>query len=83
MLTALVFASALLVAPVATAPTNAATTTHAAVVTAKHSCTRTSSGSCIRGGQFCPRASYGKSGYDAKGRRYKCKGSRTHPHWMK
>lgn len=46
-------------------------------------CTHTSSGSCIRGGEFCPRSKYGKSGYDAKGRRYVCKGNRTHPHWMK
>jgi hypothetical protein len=46
-------------------------------------CTRTSSGSCIRGGQFCPRAKYGKSGWDARGRRYVCKGNRSHPHWMK
>ena len=48
-----------------------------------HSCTHTSSGSCIRGGQFCPKAKYGKSGWDAKGRRYVCKGNRSHPHWMK
>lgn len=48
-----------------------------------HKCTRTSSGHCIAGGQFCPQAKYGKSGWDAKGRRYVCKGNRTHPHWMK
>ncbi|MXG89314.1 hypothetical protein [Nocardioides flavescens] len=48
-----------------------------------HPCTHTSSGSCIRGGQFCPQASYGKSGWDAKGRHYVCKGDHTHPHWMK
>ncbi|GAA4709586.1 hypothetical protein GCM10023349_30610 [Nocardioides conyzicola] len=47
------------------------------------SCTHTSSGSCIRGGQFCPRASYGHSGWDAHGRRYVCKGNRSHPHWMR
>jgi hypothetical protein len=46
-------------------------------------CTKTSSGSCIRGGQFCPQSSYGKAGYDAVGRRYVCKGDRVHPHWMK
>jgi hypothetical protein len=51
-------------------------------VTARHPCTHTSSGSCIRGGEFCPQASYGHSGWDAKGRRYVCKGDRTHPHWM-
>ena len=45
-------------------------------------CTKTSSGSCIRGGQFCPQASYGRSGWDARGRRYVCKGDRSHPHWM-
>lgn len=47
-----------------------------------HPCTRTSSGSCIRGGEFCPQASYGHSGWDARGRRYVCKGDHTHPHWM-
>jgi hypothetical protein len=49
---------------------------------AKHACTHTSSGSCIRGGQFCPKAKYGKSGYSASGKRYVCKGSHSHPHWM-
>jgi hypothetical protein len=48
-----------------------------------HACTRTSSGSCIQGGQFCPQASYGRSGWDAQGRRYVCKGDRTHPHRMR
>jgi hypothetical protein len=52
-------------------------------VASVQSCTHTSSGSCIRGGQFCPRASYGRSGWDAQGRRYVCKGNRTHPHWMR
>ncbi|MFC6044511.1 hypothetical protein ACFP8W_11775 [Nocardioides hankookensis] len=47
------------------------------------SCTHTSSGSCIRGGQFCPQSKYGRSGWDAQGRRYVCKGSRSHPHWMR
>ena len=46
-----------------------------------HACTRTSSGSCISGGQFCPQASYGQAGYDAHGNRYVCSGSRSHPHW--
>jgi hypothetical protein len=50
---------------------------------AGHACTHTSSGTCIRAGQFCPQASYGNSGWDAKGRRYVCKGDHTHPHWMK
>lgn len=46
-----------------------------------HACTRTSSGSCIRGGEFCRQADYGHKGYDAQGRKYICKGDRTHPHW--
>lgn len=62
-------------------PAQAVTAPASAVV--GHACTHTSSGSCIRGGQFCPQASYGHSGYDAKGRRYVCKGDHTHPHWMK
>ena len=53
------------------------------VTSSGHACTRTSSGTCIQGGQFCPQASLGKSGGTAKGRRYVCKGDRTHPHWMK
>jgi hypothetical protein len=64
-----------------------ATTLHvdhaAKVAPKKHACTRTSSGKCIKGGQFCPQSKYKKSGWDAKGRRYVCKGNRTHPHWMK
>lgn len=46
-----------------------------------HSCTQTSTGSCIRGGEFCPQASYGHTGYDAGGRAWTCTGDRTHPHW--
>lgn len=61
----------------------AATHANHAVVVADHACTRTSSGKCIRGGEFCPKAKYNKSGWDAKGRRYVCKGSRSHPHWEK
>jgi hypothetical protein len=49
---------------------------------AKHACTTTASGSCIAGGQFCPQAKYGLSGWDASGRRYVCTGDSTHPHWM-
>jgi len=41
------------------------------------SCTHTSSGSCIQGGQFCPTADEGSYGYDANGRRYLCEGR----HW--
>ena len=48
---------------------------------AQHACTRTSSGSCIQGGEFCPQADYGSSGWDASGRRYVCTGDHTHPHW--
>ena len=64
-----------LVAPVAavSAPAEAA---------ARHACTHTSSGHCIHGGQFCPKASKNHSGYDAKGRRYVCRGG-SHPHWYK
>lgn len=54
-----------------------------AVPTIAARCTTTSSGSCIRGGEFCPRSKYNQAGYDAYGRRYVCKGNRTHPHWMK
>ncbi len=50
---------------------------------AKHACTRTSSGSCIRGGEFCKQSQYGHYGWDAKGRRYRCTGSHQHPHWEK
>lgn len=46
-----------------------------------HSCTRTSSGSCIAGGQFCKQSMYGQIGYDASGRSWRCTGDRTHPHW--
>jgi hypothetical protein len=49
----------------------------------RHACTRTSSGHCIKGGQLCPQSKYGHSGWDAKGRRYVCKGDHSHPHWMK
>ncbi|MCW2753912.1 MAG: serine/threonine protein kinase [Marmoricola sp.] len=44
-------------------------------------CTTTSSGSCIRGGEFCPQADYGSVGYDANGTPYTCTGDQTHPHW--
>lgn len=49
----------------------------------KHACTKTASGTCIAGGQFCPQAKYGQSGWDASGRRYVCEGDHTHPHWYK
>jgi hypothetical protein len=65
------------------APAHSAGVAHSAFVAKKHACTRTSSGSCIRGGEFCPKAKKGKSGWDAKGRRYVCRGAGSHPHWRK
>lgn len=50
-------------------------------VSATHSCTLTSTGKCIQGGEFCPQSSYGQSGWDASGTRYVCTGDSTHPHW--
>lgn len=47
-----------------------------------HACTTTASGTCIQGGQFCPQAKYGQSGWDDEGRRYECTGDSDHPHWM-
>lgn len=69
--------------PMLTVSPASAATTSSTVSNARHVCTHTSTGSCIRGGQFCPRAKYNKSGWDAQGRRYVCKGNRTHPHWMR
>jgi hypothetical protein len=46
-------------------------------------CTKTSTGKCIKGGQFCPKAKKNKVGVDAKGRRYVCKNSKGSLHWMK
>lgn len=63
------------------APAHAANV-HGHTVVQRHACTRTSSGSCIRGGEFCPQSKFGQSGWDAVGRRYVCKGNRVHPHWM-
>jgi hypothetical protein len=57
-----------------TAPPLAASPVH-------HGCTTTSSGTCIRGGEFCPRADYGTTGYDASGTALVCTGNGTHPHW--
>jgi hypothetical protein len=64
------------------APAHAATVTDLSTHQLTHPCTRTSTGTCIRGGQFCPQASYGHSGWDAQGHRWVCKGDHTHPHWM-
>lgn len=63
-------------APVVTRP---APTTRAAAPL----CTTTSSGSCIRGGEFCPRADDGQRGTDVEGRTYLCE-DKTHTgrdHW--
>ena len=71
-----------LVAPAATASSSHSLSTGNAITVAKkHACTKTSSGKCIKGGQFCPKAKKGKSGWDANGRRYVCKGAGSHPHW--
>jgi hypothetical protein len=55
------------------------TSTH--TTSTSHSCTRTSTGSCIRGGEFCAQAMYGHVGYDSSGRSWRCTGDHTHPHW--
>jgi hypothetical protein len=54
----------------------------AAPTMARHACTKTSTGHCIAGGQFCPQAAHGHAGNDSHGRKYVCKGNHTHPHWM-
>ena len=79
---ALLAATALVGAGLVAAPTTAQAAHPASYGDRVHPCTRTSSGTCIQGGQFCPQASYGHSGWDAHGRRYVCKGDHTHPHWM-
>jgi hypothetical protein len=74
--------AALLIATTALTPVISAGPAHASTtIAAHHKCTRTSTGKCIRGGEFCPEAKYGKSGWSATGKRYVCKGSHTHPHW--
>jgi len=55
----------------------------APVAAAPVSCTLTGSGTCIRGGEFCPSADGGQPGTDAEGRRYICE-DKTHTgrdHW--
>jgi hypothetical protein len=68
------------------APKAVATPTHRATHSSKpasskpvatHACTTTSSGSCIRGGEFCPDSKDGQYGYDAVGRQYFC----SDKHW--
>ena len=44
---------------------------------AVHSCTRTSTGNCIQGGEFCPGDSDGQMGYNADGKGYICRNG----HW--
>jgi hypothetical protein len=41
------------------------------------SCTRTSTGSCIQGGEFCSSTMAGRSGIDGSGRTYVCRDG----HW--
>ena len=81
LMAALAVALVGLVGPVGTATASPASSN--STTTQVRVCTKTSSGKCIRGGQFCPRAKYRKSGWDAQGRRYVCKGDRSHPHWMR
>ncbi len=50
---------------------------------APSSCTLTGSGTCIRGGEFCPSADEGQPGTDAEARTYICE-DKTHTgrdHW--
>jgi len=44
-----------------------------AAATVSVSCTKTSTGKCIRRGQFCPRAKYNRYGWLSSGARVKCK----------
>lgn len=87
MLIASAATAAVSVVGVATAAPSSAAISHPATTNTTTAvagrCTLTSTHHCIRGGQFCPRASYGHSGWDAAGRRYVCKGDRSHPHWMR
>jgi hypothetical protein len=58
-----------------------AATAHNGMAAAKHTCTKTSTGSCIKRGQFCPKAKKGHVGWDNKGRKNVCRGAGSHPHW--
>jgi len=53
------------------------------VTNTKQVCTTTSSGTCIRGGEFCPTADDGTTGTDADGRTYVCedKTGSGRDHW--
>jgi hypothetical protein len=63
------------------APKPKATATHtskpASQAPVTYACTTTSSGTCIKGGQFCPNAKDGQYGYDGEGRTYICRDD----HW--
>jgi hypothetical protein len=76
-------AATLISAATVLAPAVATATPQHIGVAAHHACTRTSRGTCIQGGEFCKQSEYGHHGWDAEGRRYTCKGNRTHPHWEK
>jgi hypothetical protein len=75
-------AAATLTAASLAGPGAVATAASAHAAKAHHACTKTSTHHCIQGGEFCPQAKYGKSGWNASGKRYVCKGNHTHPHWM-
>lgn len=70
-------------APTVASAAPADATSSSVTVQAARTCTKTSNNTCIKGGQFCPKASYGKSGYDINHRRWVCKGDRNHPKWTK
>lgn len=55
--------------------------TNSSPVLAKQPCTTTSFGTCIQGGDRCTTAMYAHRGRDAAGKRWVCKGSRSHPSW--
>jgi hypothetical protein len=65
----------------ATTPHRVASARTSAASPAHRGCMTTSAGHCIRGGQFCPKNSYGRVGYDATGTRYRCTGAAGQPHW--
>jgi hypothetical protein len=80
---ALIAAGLLAPSAATAAPVRSVDSSHA-LFAAKHACTKTSSGRCIKGGQFCPKAKRGKFGWDAQGKKWKCKktGSST-SNWKK
>lgn len=78
---ALALALALVAPTTAVAHASPSASGHPGLVSvgAKHKCTKTSTGKCIRVGQFCPNAKQGKRGWDSQGRVYIC----TTKHWRK